>query len=143
MLKNATSVLLYTQSYFYLGQLIWLITQILTTTIFRFIVHLLTTNHSLPFPEIVFVSQSLSCVQQFVTLWTVAHQASLSFINPWSLLKLMTIEPVMPSNHLILCLPFLCLPSNLSQYQDLFQWVSPLHKLAKVLELQLQHQSLK
>ena len=53
---------------------------------------------------------SLSRVQLFVTPWTVASQASLS-INSWSLLKLMTIKLVMPSNHLILCRPLLLLPS--------------------------------
>ena len=47
--------------------------------------------------------QSLSYVQLFATPWTVAHQASLSKTNSWSLLKLMSIESVMPSNHLILC----------------------------------------
>ena len=51
-----------------------------------------------------------SCVQLFVTLWTAAHQASLSITNSRSLLKLMSIESVMPSNHLILCRPLL-LPS--------------------------------
>ena len=51
--------------------------------------------------------QSLSRVLLFVTLWTVAHQASLSITNSWSLLKLMSIESVMPSNHLILCCPLL------------------------------------
>ena len=55
--------------------------------------------------------QSVSCVQLFVTPWTVAHQASLSIINSWSLLKLMSIESVMPSNHLILCRPLLLLLS--------------------------------
>ena len=54
--------------------------------------------------------QSLSHVQLFVTLWTVACQASLSITSSWSLLKLMSIELVMPSNHLILCHP-LFLPS--------------------------------
>ena len=54
----------------------------------------------------------------------------------------MSIESVMPSNHLILCCPLLLLPSfNPSQHQDLFQWVSSSHQVAKVLELQLQHQS--
>ena len=47
--------------------------------------------------------QSLSCIWLFVTLWTAVHQASLSITNSWSLLKLMSIESVMPSNHLILC----------------------------------------
>ena len=55
--------------------------------------------------------QSLSRVQLFVTPWTSAHQASLSITNSWSLLKLMSIEVVMPSNHLILCHPLLLLPS--------------------------------
>ena len=45
----------------------------------------------------------------FVTPWTAAHQASLSITNSWSLLKLMSIESVMPSNHLILCRPLLLL----------------------------------
>ena len=47
----------------------------------------------------------------FVIPWTTAHQASLSFTISWSLLKLMSTELVMPSNHLILCHPFLLLPS--------------------------------
>ena len=55
--------------------------------------------------------QSLSRVQLFATPWTVACQASLSITNSRSLLKLMSIESVMPSNHLILCCPFLLLPS--------------------------------
>ena len=54
--------------------------------------------------------QSLSCVRLFVTPWTVACQASLSITNSWSLLKLMSIELVISSNHLILCQPLL-LPS--------------------------------
>ena len=55
--------------------------------------------------------QSLSHVQLFATPWTTARQASLSITNSWSLLKLMSIESVMPSNHLILCHPLLLLPS--------------------------------
>ena len=55
--------------------------------------------------------QSLSRVQLFVTPWTAARQASLSITNSWNLLKLMSIESVMPSNHLILCHPLLLLPS--------------------------------
>ena len=46
-----------------------------------------------------------------MTLWTVAHQTSLSITNSWSLLKLMSIESVMPSNHHTLCHPLLLLPS--------------------------------
>ena len=74
--------------------------------------------------------------------WTAAHQASLSITNSWSLLKFMSIELVMPYNHLILCCPLLLPPSILSQHQDLFKWVSSLHQVAKVLEFQLQQQSL-
>ena len=55
--------------------------------------------------------QSLSCVQLFVNPWTAAYQASLSITNSWSLLKLMSIESVMPFNHLILYYPPLLLPS--------------------------------
>ena len=55
--------------------------------------------------------QSLSRVQLFATPWTAAHQASLSITNSQSLLKLMSVELVMPSNHLILCRPLLLLPS--------------------------------
>ena len=59
------------------------------------------------------VVQSLSCVQLFVTPWTAAHQASLSFTISWNLLRLMPIELMMPSNHLFLFLPLLLLPSIL------------------------------
>ena len=55
--------------------------------------------------------QSLSHIWLFVTPWTAAPQASLSITNSWSLLKLMFIVSVMPSNHLILCCPLLLLPS--------------------------------
>ena len=83
--------------------------------------------------------QSLSRVQLFETPWTAACQASLSITNAWSLFKLMLIESVMPSTISLLS------PSpsafNLSQHQGLFQGVSSSHQMAKVLELQLQHQS--
>ena len=55
--------------------------------------------------------QSLSRVQLFATPWTAARQTSLSITNSWSLLKLMSFESVMPSNHLILCCPLLFPPS--------------------------------
>ena len=55
--------------------------------------------------------QSLSHVRLFVTPWTATHQDSLSITNSQSLLKLMSIKSVMPSNHLILCCPLLLLPS--------------------------------
>ena len=51
--------------------------------------------------------------QTFATPWTAVYQASLSIINSWSLLKLMSIESVMPSNHLILCHPLLLLPPSI------------------------------
>ena len=55
--------------------------------------------------------QSLSCVYLFAIPWTAAHKASLSIINSRSLLKLMSVESVMPSNHFILYHPLLFLPS--------------------------------
>ena len=55
--------------------------------------------------------QSSSCVLLFANPWTAARQASLCITNSWSLLKLMSIKSVMPSNHLILCHPLLLLPS--------------------------------
>ena len=58
-----------------------------------------------------FVVQSLSCVWLFETPWTAARQTSPSFTTSWSLLKLMSIESVMPSKHLNLCRPLLLLPS--------------------------------
>ena len=62
--------------------------------------------------SVVFVVQSLSGVWLLATPWTAACQTSLSFTTSWSLLKLMSIALMMPSNHLILCHPFLFLPSN-------------------------------
>ena len=56
-------------------------------------------------------NQSLSHVQLFAAPWTAACQASLSITNSQSLLKLMSVKSVMPSNHLILCCPLLLLPS--------------------------------
>ena len=85
--------------------------------------------------------QSLSHVRLFAIQWTAARQASLSITNSLSLLKLMSIESVMPSNHLILCCPLFSPAFNLAQHQGLFKWVSCLYQVAKVLEFQLQHQS--
>ena len=82
-----------------------------------------------------FVAQLLSHVQLFVTPWTVAHQASLSFTISQSLLRFMSVKSVMLSNHLILCHLHLLFP----QHQGLFQGVSSSHQVVKVLELQ--HQS--
>ena len=84
--------------------------------------------------------QSLSRVQLSATLWTVARQASLSITKSQSLLKLMSIELMMPSNHLILCHPPSLPAFNLSQHQGIFQGVSSSHQVTKVVEFQLKHQ---
>ena len=84
--------------------------------------------------------QSLSRVRLLATSWTAACHASLSFTISHSLLKLMSVGGAIQPSHL------LSSPSppafNLSQHQGLPQWVSSLHLAARVLELQLQHQSL-
>ena len=72
------------------------------------------------------VVQSLSCVLLFVTPWTAACQASLSFTISWSLLRLMSIELVMPFNHLILCCLLLLPPSTFPSIR-VFPNESPLH----------------
>ena len=81
--------------------------------------------------------QSLSCVRLFATPWTAACQASLSIANSQSLLRFMSTESVVPSNHFILCCPLLLPPSIFSSIR-----VSSLHQAAKVLEFQLQHSGL-
>ena len=81
-------------------------------------------------------AQSLSPVRLFATPWTAACQASLSITNSWSSLRFMSIESVMPSSHLILCYPFLLLPSIFPSVRVFFKWVSSLHQVAKVLEFQ-------
>ena len=85
--------------------------------------------------------QSLSRVRLFATPWNAALQASLSITNFQSPPKTMSMESVMPSNQ---SHPLLS-PSppalNLSQHQGLFKWVNSSHKVAKVLEFQLQHRS--
>ena len=87
------------------------------------------------------VVQSLSHVWLFGTPWTEIWQASLSFTISQSLLKLISTELTMLSNHLILCCSFLLLPSVFPSIRVFFQWVSSSHQVAKVSELQLQHQS--
>ena len=72
--------------------------------------------------------QLLSCVRLFVTAWTAAHQAFLYITNSLNLLKLMSIESVMPSNHLILFCPLLLLLSVFPRIR-----VSSSHFVAKVL----------
>ena len=87
------------------------------------------------------VQFSRSVVSNSATLWTVACQASLSITNSRSLLNLMSIESVMPSNHLILCRPLLLLPSIFPSIR-VFSNESVLHiRLPKYWEFQLQHQS--
>ena len=84
--------------------------------------------------------QLLGHVQFFATPRTAACQLSLSITNSQSVLKLMSIESVRPSNHLILCWPLL-LPPSIFPSIRVFPSVSFLHEVAKVLELQFQHQS--
>ena len=85
--------------------------------------------------------QSFSRVQLFATPWIAARQASLSITNSWSSLKLnvhQVSDAIQPSHPLSSPSP----PApNPSQHQSLFQWVNSSHEVAKVLELQLQHQS--
>ena len=86
-----------------------------------------------------FVVQSLSRVQLFATPRTATHQASLSSTISQSLIKFMSIESVMPTNHLAVCHPLLLLPSIFPNIRILSR-VSSSHQVAKVLELRLQHQ---
>ena len=81
--------------------------------------------------------QLVSCVWLFATPWTGACQASLSITNSQSLPKFMSIELVMPSNHLSLCWPLL-LPPLIFLSISLFQLISSSHQMAKLLEFQLQ-----
>ena len=100
------------------------------------------SHHSTKFLRIWLLSvQLLSRVQLFKTSWTAARQTSLSITDSWSLLGLMSIELVMPSNHLILCHRLL-LPSIFPSIR-VFSNESALHshQVAKVLEFQLQPQS--
>ena len=80
-------------SHLWWGNWLWSHICVFSCIIFRFVVIL-----------------SLNFVQLFVIPWTTAHQATLSFTLSWSLLKLMSIESVMPFNHLILCHPLFLLP---------------------------------
>ena len=100
-----------------------------TVLLFRFL------NQSVSSQAVV---RSLSRVWLFVTPWTAAHQASLSFTVSQSLLKLMSIGSVMTSNHLILCCPLLLRPSIFSSIRI---FSSDFTSVAKILKLQLQHQS--
>ena len=77
----------------------------------------------------------------FATPWIAARQTSLSLTISQSLPKFMSIASVMPSSHLILWRPDILLPSIFPSIRGLFQWVSCLHQMTKILEFQLQHQS--
>ena len=83
---------------------------------------------------------SYSVMSDSATPCTATHQASLSFNTSRSLLKLSSIDLVITSNHLILCCPFLLLPSIFPSI-SIFPLLSSSHQVAKVLELQLQNQS--
>ena len=85
------------------------------------------------------VVQLFTRVQLFETPWTTACQASLSFTRSWRLLKLMSIESVMPSNHFILCRLLFLLPSIFPSIRAFLMSVRSFLQVAKVLELQ--HQS--
>ena len=102
----------------------------------RRILYCLATGEA-PRLTLVMLLLSFSRVGLFETPWTAACHASLSCTVSWSLLKLMSIESVMPSHPLSSPSPAF----NLFQHQDLFQWVSSSHQVVKVLEFQLQHQS--
>ena len=79
-----------------------------------------------PFADCRISVQSLSRIQLFVTPWTAARQASLSITNSWSLLRLMSVESVMPSSHLTLCRP-LFLPPSVFPSIRVFSTESALH----------------
>ena len=106
-------------------------------------IHGISQARVLEWGAVAFSSYGLSCcyfqllspVWLSVTPWTAARQASLSFTISRSLLKFTSIELVMPSSHFFFCLPPSPPALNLSQHQDLFQWVGPLHQVTKVLEL--------
>ena len=95
-----------------------------------------TGNHSVYLGE-GWLLFSCCCAQFFVTPWTAPHQTSLSFTISQSWLKLMSIESMMPSNHIIPCRSLLLLPSTFPS-----MGVSSLHQVSKGLEIQLLHQSL-
>ena len=78
--------------------------------------------------------QSLSCIRLFETPWIAARQASLSITNSWSSLRVMSLESVMPSSHLILGRPLLLLPPIPPSIRVFSKWVNSSHEVAKVLQ---------
>ena len=91
---------------------------------------LLGRKAMISFSSVQFSSVAQSC-PTLCDPWITARQASLSITNSWRLLKLMPIEWVMPSSHLILCPPLLLLPPIPPQHQGLFQWVSSSHEVGQ------------
>ena len=91
-------------------------------------------------PESGSVQFSLSVIFNSVTPWMTAHQVSLFITNSQSLLKLMSIKSVIPSNHLNLCIPLLLLPSPFPASWA-FLMISSSYQVTKALEFQLQHPS--
>ena len=92
--------------------------------------------------EIIVAVQLHSCVQVFVIPWTAAGQAFLSLTTSWNLFKLMSIKSMISSNHLILSRPLLLQPAifpSIRVFPD--KLVASLYHMARVLELQFQHQS--
>ena len=85
--------------------------------------HFCTSQNDPKSNHLLLFVQSLSCVQIFLIPWTAVHQASLSITTSQSLLKLMSIESVMPSNHLILC-RFLLHQSFSASGSFLMSWLS-------------------
>ena len=96
-----------------------------------------SSHLSLLLSHLQFTSVTQSCLT-LCNPMTTACQGPLSITNSWSLIKLMSIESVMPSNHLILSSSLSPPTVILSQHQGLFKWVSSSHQLAKILESQLQ-----
>ena len=91
---------------------------------------------------VIFSVQLLSHVWRFASPWTDCHMPGFP-VSTWSLLKPMSIELVMPTNHIVLCCHLLLLPSIFPSIRDqgLLKGVSSSHQVAKVLEFQFQHQS--
>ena len=90
-------------------------------------------NHSVQFSSV-----AQSCLT-LLTPWTAAHQASLSIANSWSLLRLMSIESVMPSNHLILCRPLFLLASIFPSIKVFSNESLNYYKLGNELHMQILH----
>ena len=112
------------------------------TILIRILVNFFTELKQIPL-------KFISSVQMLSHVWLCVHmdstweacQASLSITNSQSLIKLTSIKSVMPYNHLILCCPLLLLPSIFPHIRVFSQWFSSSYQVAKVLELQLRHQS--